>query len=373
MSLLLRRRALAALCADQTDGKYCYAIGMSGSYTNAWPWLYKSTDYGATWNGGIPLSAANHYFVSQSQGKYFSRLAVNDQGVCWISGSSLRYHYHETEIVPQMVAINSGSTGSVGSNWAARKNLSVSTGSFTSYTTYFGSRSGSATVEKTVGKYRLSVDSGWSAYENTVRVSPSASACSRDGQYAIVGAGNPLMEASVFTTDFGTTWQNVEFDSSSQDPTEEPVNDACMSADGRVVMLATQRGVVYSVDYMTTWKRAGTTPFFSCCITADGTRGWIASTNVAYGLREIDFSSGEWQSVGMIAPIVLRKIRCNAAGNKFIGLLSGSQAAFKGDRLVYSHMDSPTTWTTASVQYQDGETTKPYIAYCHDIVMSYSR
>ena len=381
MSLLLRRRAaLEAAALDENDGRYCYAVGISASYSNTVPWVFKSTDYGATWHAAIPITNKNHYWTSQSEGMYFSRLAINDERVCWVSGGSARYHLHETEI-DGVMQINSGSTGSIGTGWSKRTNFCISTGSYIDgyvdpQITYFGVTSASAANHKTVGRFITPAgDSTWQVYTHYLFLCKSASACSRDGQYVVVGGNDPDPLASLYSVDRGTTWNTLTFDSSSQPSTAGPVNDACMSADGRVAVLATDVGLIYSLDYMTTWFKAGSTAFVSCCISADGKKLFAANKSSAYGLRYFDLSSG-WTAMGMISDICLSKIRCNSAGDKFIAITSSSNAytdtvtGLKGRRVLYCNTGWPDTWTTASFTGVSGG--DPYYAYVHDIAMSYT-
>lgn len=388
MSLLLRRRAaLEAAALDENDGKYCYAVGISSSYSNAIPWIYKSYDYGATWHTGLPMGTASRFWISQSAGRYFSRLGVNNEVVCVISGSCIRYHKHEDEI-DGIYQYNSGSLHTLGSGLSDRTNLCISSGNYvtesvrtdpaeldfpstTFCTSYRVTSSKSAVVH-------WHVDPSWTTGSNYYRFSTSASAISRDGQFMVIGGGldGGVGRCSAYSTDGGHTWHNITFDSSSQVSVEYQANDACMSADGKVTMIATRRGIIVSDDYMNTWYYKGTTNIVSCCIRADGKRAWISNYDTQT-LREIDLSNGYagWISWDM-SETVLSKIRCNGAGNKFIGILSssdgytGSFNGYKGRQLVYSHMESPSTWTTASTFGATG--LGPYYMYVHDIAMSYT-
>lgn len=308
MPLLLRRRALMAAAGRPNDGRYCYAINSSNQ-------LLSSEDYGVTWTNRGSVGASPVLGIDSEGNGY----AIGGGNLYVLQkGASSPSQYTGQQADAKSLCVSSPGTGlyatNDGSSWQ------------TGYQAYLRKFTGNgAAVQK--GYF-----STWD------QAAESASACSKDGKYAVFG-GRINYTNGFVSRDGGESWTEILATSSYWNGTD----DVAVSANGEVSVVcgSGNSNLYYSTDYTQTFVASTALSHggsvVSCDVTEDGKVAFLASRTDGVRKCTSPFTSNDVQ----IASEIMGRIRCNALGTKLIAIGS--------DRYIYYSHNGGYNWTRTTV------------------------
>jgi hypothetical protein len=350
--------------ASSYDGSVMYAAARSG-------FIYKSTDFGSTWNR-----------LANSGARYWGELATNDSGtIVYGAPSSYDYIYRSLDSgatwdtctaagSESWMGLDTSATGTIviASNQSSNK-IVISRDSGATWPTTPAALTGTANIgtnpksismsgdgnkfafQSNEGTYTASYSgSVWtvSAYKNVVSSSGSlytkVVSISRDGSRIVTAGSSDKIH---FTSDFGTTWETATAHSASR-------TIACLSisGDGSRIGLCDSNGPSYYATFnngvLSTWTSSvvPSNGFWTSLTSSFTGTYWVGTMeNSSRSSHGIQVSADSLVNISVKRPpdgySTITKIEASADGSRIMAI------NLWGD--VWLSSDSGSNWTVANL------------------------